>query len=240
MRPSFTFHDCGESALLVEFGEIHSKTLSLAILDVAGQLANAALPGVKECVPALSSLTVFYDPLALPRERLMAETAALLSVQLVPKERGSIFEIPVVYGGEAGPDLDEVAAAAAMAPEEAAQLHASGLYHVYMLGFLPGFAYMGGLPERLRLPRRATPRARVPAGSVAIAADMTAIYPLESPGGWHIIGNTPVKLWDMSRREEPLLKPGDQVRFVCVSRAEAEAYWQRTKAGWLPEPMGAE
>ncbi len=237
MRLSFTFADCGESALLVDFDAPHSKSLSLAILDASERLASAALPGLKECVPALSSLTVFYDPLQLPRERLVAEAGALLSASQPAQERGRTFEIPVLYGGEAGPDLNEVAAQAGLTPEEAVRLHASRLYHVYMLGFLPGFAYMGSLPEQLRLPRRATPRARVPAGSVAIVADMTAVYPLESPGGWHLIGSTPIKLWDMARHEEPLLQPGDRVHFVPVGSAEFAACRERTATGWRPGPV---
>jgi len=237
MRPSFTFFDCGESALLVDFGSHYNKTLSLAILDAAGRLAKTGLVGLRECVPALSSLTVFYDPLQLQRERLAAEVEALFAVSQTIEDRGRTFDIPVLYGGEAGPDLDEVAAKAGIAAEEAARLHASQLYHVYMLGFLPGFAYLGSVPEPLRLPRRATPRARVPAGSVAIASDMTAVYPLESPGGWHLIGSTPVVLWDMARQEEPLLKPGDRVRFVPVDSVEAGALCQRVAAGWKPEPV---
>ena len=236
MRPSFTYIDCGESALLVDFGPRYSKALSLAILDASERLAAARLPGLSECVPALSSLTAFYDPLQLPRDRLAREIETLFAAPEPAACHGRTFNIPVHYGGEGGPDLDRVAEIAGMAPQEAVRLHASPLYHVYMLGFLPGFAYLGNIPEPLRLPRRSTPRARVPAGSVAIAADMTAIYPLESPGGWHLIGHTPVPLWDMARREEPLLKPGDSVRFLPVSCGEAEALARRVVEGWLPEP----
>jgi len=127
-----------------------------------------------------------------------------------------------------------------MTASEAASLHAGQLYQVYMLGFLPGFAYLGDLPEPLQLPRRSTPRARVPSGSVAIAAEMTAVYPLESPGGWHLIGYTPIVLWDIVRQDEPLLKPGDQVRFVEVSSRESEELRDRSAAGWRPEPVGGE
>ncbi len=128
----------------------------------------------------------------------------------------------MAYGGGGGPDLTEAAERAGLSVDDAVALHAGAVYDVYMLGFLPGFAYLGDLPDALRLPRRATPRARVPAGSVAIAAEMTAIYPLESPGGWHLIGSTPVRPWDMSLRREPLFRPGDRVRFQPVSLAEAQ------------------
>ena len=167
----------------------------------------------------------------------MEEAQRLFAVSQTAAGPGRTFEIPVLYGGEAGPDLDEVAARAGIAAQEAARLHASQLYHVYMLGFLPGFAYLGSVPEPLRLPRRATPRARVPAGSVAIASDMTAVYPLESPGGWHLIGSTPVVLWDMARQDEPLLKPGDRVRFVPIDDVEAAGLRLRAAAGWKPEPV---
>ncbi len=240
MRPSFTFFDCAESALLVDFGPNYSKALSLEILNVSEGLARTALSGLKESVPALSSLTVFYDPLTLPKERLTAEIKALCVTQQPAAPGGRTFEIPVIYGGVAGPDLDDVASRAGITASEAASLHAGQLYQVYMLGFLPGFAYLGDLPEPLQLPRRSTPRARVPGGSVAIAAEMTAVYPLESPGGWHLIGSTPVVLWDIARQAEPLLKPGDRVRFVEVSGSEAEELRNRAAAGWRPEPVGGE
>jgi len=237
MRLSFTFFDCAESALLVDFGPDYSKDLSLRILTVSKGLANAALPGLGESLPALSSLTVFYDPSRLPKERLTAEIEALCATERPVADQGQTWEIPVVYGGGSGPDLNEVASRAGITVNEAVRLHTDQLYQVYMLGFLPGFAYLGDLPEPLRLPRRSTPRARVPGGSVAIAAGMTAVYPLESPGGWHLIGATPIVLWDMTREDEPLLKPGDQVRFMEVSSREAEELRRRAADGWRPEPV---
>jgi KipI family sensor histidine kinase inhibitor len=239
MRLSFTFFDCAESALFVDFGPHYSKRLSLAILDAGERLAKSGLHGLKESIPALSSLTVLYDPLQLPKERLVAEIEAICGAGLTAADCGKTWELPVVYGGASGPDLGEVAARAGMSPEDVIALHAAQTYHVYMLGFAPGFVYLGDLPQALRLPRRATPRARLPAGSVAIASDMTSIYPLESPGGWHLIGNTPVALWDMARRDEPLLKPGDHVRFKPVSEAEADALRRLASEGWAPEPMEA-
>ncbi|MGC2630832.1 MAG: 5-oxoprolinase subunit PxpB [Rhodomicrobium sp.] len=240
MRLSFTFFDCAESALLVDFGVRYSKSLSLEILTISEGLAKRELPGMKESIPALSSLTVFYDPLLLSRERLTAEIEAVCSAEQTTALRSRTWELPVIYGGESGPDLEDVASRAGLTASEAASLHAGELYQVYMLGFLPGFAYLGDLPEPLRLPRRSTPRTRVPAGSVAIAAEMTAVYPLESPGGWHLIGYTPIVLWDIARQDEPLLKPGDGVRFVEVDSLEAEELRNRSAAGWRPEPAGRE
>jgi KipI family sensor histidine kinase inhibitor len=237
MRHCPVFFDFTESALLVDFGAGHDKALSLEILDLSERLMQAGLLGLTECIPALSSLTVLYDPLQLPRERLAEEIELLNRSGQAVEDRGQSWEIPVVYGGERGPDLKEVAAHAGLSEGQAAELHASPLYRVYMLGFLPGFAYLGDLPEPLRMPRRKTPRPRIPAGSVAIAADMTAVYPLESPGGWHAIGSAPLTLWDMAREDEPLLKPGDRVRFVPISEAEAEALRAKAAAGWRPEPV---
>jgi KipI family sensor histidine kinase inhibitor len=237
MRLSFTIADCAESALLVQFGSTYPKELGLAILNASERLRVAALPGLRESIPAVSSLTVFYDPLQLPRQRLVAELESLFGRELTSRRAGRTWEIPVVYGGEGGPDLKEAAKFAGLGEDETVSLHSGRLYRVYMLGFLPGFAYLGELPEPLRLPRRAIPRARVPAGSVAIAAEMTAVYPLESPGGWHLIGATPVVLWDMERYDEPLFKPGDWVRFRPISADEAKALRQEAAAGWRPNPV---
>jgi KipI family sensor histidine kinase inhibitor len=237
MRLSFTCFDCAESALFVDFGAQYSKELSLAILDASVRLSAAGLAGFQESIPALSSLTVLYDPLLLPKEVLTAKIEALLGTEHTLLDCGRTFELPIVYGGEGGPDLPEVAEKAGLAPGETISLHEAQTYHVYMLGFAPGFAYLGDLPEALQLPRRATPRARVPAGSVAIASGLTAIYPLESPGGWHLIGFTPILLWDMALWDEPLLRPGDRVRFKSISEREAEALRQRAEAGWRPEPL---
>jgi KipI family sensor histidine kinase inhibitor len=231
MRLYPAFSDCAESALLADFGPQYGKDLSLAILDLCELLMASALPGLKESIPALSTLTLFYDPLLLPRERIVREVQRLCETCGAAPDRGRTWDIPVVYGGQSGADLGDVARLAGLTEEETVALHTGSVYHVYMLGFLPGFAYLGDLPEKLKLPRRATPRARVPAGSVAIAADMTAIYPLESPGGWHLIGRTPFLPWEMNRRQEPLLRPGDRVRFKRVSAAEAGEWRERAGAG---------
>ncbi len=232
LRP--TFSDCAESAMLVDFGTQFDRRLSLSILHVCKLLEASMLPGLKESIPALTSLTVLYDPLELERERIVREIQRLCEACGETADNGRTWEIPVVYGGEGGPDLHDVALRAGITEEEAIALHAGRDYHVYMLGFLPGFAYLGDLPEQLHAPRRATPRACLPAGSVAIAAGMTAIYPLESPGGWHVIGYTPVSPWDLKRRKEPLLVPGDRVRFKQVDVGEAAEISRMAAEGWMP------
>ncbi len=231
MRLYPTFSDCAESAMLVGFGPQYDRQLSLSILQVCKSLAASMLPGLKESIPALSSLTVLYDPLELPRESIVHEIQRLCEACGETPGLGRTWEIPVVYGGDRGPDLQDVALRAGITEEEAIALHVSRDYHVYMLGFLPGFAYLGDLPEQLHAPRRATPRPHLPKGSVAIAAGMTAIYPLGSPGGWHVIGYTPVLPWDMIRQEEPLFLPGDRVRFRQVDAAEIE---RLAAEGWMP------
>jgi KipI family sensor histidine kinase inhibitor len=232
LRPEF--HDCGESALQVDFGSSVNKELSLAILNLSEHLDEVALPGMRESIPAFSTLTIFYDPLVLPKEELMRHVELSCQSARAGGASGRLWTIPVLYGAAVAPDLPEVAAQTGLTQEDVCELHSAQTYHVYMLGFLPGFAYLGDLPKELQLRRRQTPRARVPPGSVAIAAEFTAIYPLESPGGWHLIGYTPIPLWDMTRMKEPLLRPGDSVRFRSIGENEAAELKERLATGWLP------
>jgi KipI family sensor histidine kinase inhibitor len=206
------------------------------ILALATALREKKIAGMIECVPSLSSLTVTFDPLKLDRDFIVSEAAEVYRHMPPSRSAARVWTLPVVYGGTAGPDLGFVAEKARFSEEETVSLHTSVEYTVYTLGFLPGFAYLGDVPDALRLPRRSSPRAAVPAGSVAIAANMTAIYPLESPGGWNIVGRTSVPLWDFARMQEPLLKPGDKVRFQAVPVAEQEAVAARVAQGWLPQP----
>jgi inhibitor of KinA len=131
-----------------------------------------------------------------------------------------VIEIPVCYGGELGPDLDDVAERHAMSADDVIRVHSAGNYLVYMVGFMPGFAYLGGLSERIATPRRNSPRTAVPAGTVGIGGSQTGVYPLESPGGWHLIGRTPVRVFDIGRDPAALLATGDRVRFVSITRAK--------------------
>ncbi len=229
-----TFFDCGESGLLVAFRP-EREDLNLSILRIGERLDASMLPGLKESIPALSSLTVLYDPLALPKQRLVLEIERLCASPESAPARARLWRIPSVYGGASGPDLEHVAKEAGLSEDAVIALHAGQIYEVAMLGFLPGFAYLRELPEKLRVPRRATPRARVPAGSVAIAAGTTAIYPIESPGGWRLIGSTPFPPWDMGRFDKPFLRVGERVQFYPVDAAEAEDFRQRLAEGFIPE-----
>jgi KipI family sensor histidine kinase inhibitor len=172
-------------------------------------------------VPTYRSLMVHYDPLVLSSEAvagLILDAAGHLPED--PREPISVVEIPVLYGGNEGPDLGDVAARAGLREEEVVELHTAGDYLVFMIGFMPGFPYLGGLAPAIATPRLATPRTVVPAGSVGIAGAQTGIYPAESPGGWRLIGRTPVRLFDARLDPPALLQAGDHLRFVPVSRAE--------------------
>jgi inhibitor of KinA len=178
---------------------------------------------VRDAVVGYHTLTVYFDPLAIDARWLEGELSEIAAdPSALVEASGATIEVPVCYGGELGPDLEEVATRVGCLPEEVVELHASREYRVFVVGFVPGFAYMGPVDPRLALPRRSSPRTRVPAGSVAIAAGQTGIYPMETPGGWHLIGRTPVRPFDESRAEPVLFQPGDRVRFRSMTRQEFE------------------
>jgi KipI family sensor histidine kinase inhibitor len=210
------FLSAGDRALVVEFGDHIDRALSEEVLRLASSLRSTELAGVVETVPTFRSLMVHYDPLVTSRGELEGAIASLLDRTPAPRTAATLWRVPVCYEDEFAPDLAEVARLTGLVPAEVVRLHSSVRYHVYMLGFLPGFPYMGDLPAALALPRRADPRVRVPAGSVSIATSLTAIYPYESPGGWHLIGTTPVRLFDIERASPALLAPGDAVLFEPI------------------------
>lgn len=216
--------DAGDAAFTVEFGDRVDPALLAAVqaLDaaIAREQAAGRLPGLIETMPTFRSLTVFFDPLLTGRAALIDALQPLLDAadQPTPVE-GRRWRLPVCYEGEAAPDLAATAAAIGASADEVVALHSGTEFRVYMLGFLPGFPFMGDLPEVLRLPRRPEPRVRVPAGSVAIAGGLSAIYPWESPGGWHLLGRCPAPLFDATREAPSLLAVGDRVRFEPVSMA---------------------
>jgi KipI family sensor histidine kinase inhibitor len=225
------FLSCGDTALCIEFGDSVDRRVSALVLALAHRVEAASVPGVVEMVPTFRSLLIHYDPLVLPQRELKAKLAPLLS-NIEPAEGSDRqWRIPACYDRSLAPDLAEVAARIGMTPEQVVQRHSGATYHVYMVGFLPGYPYMGDLPPELALPRRENPRTKVPPGSVAIATTMTAVYPLESPGGWHLIGRTPVPLWDLRRDPPAILDAGDQVIFEPISLADYEALQARVAAG---------
>jgi inhibitor of KinA len=217
------FLSAGDRALVVEFGDRIDRALSNDVLRLDASLRARGLPGVVETVPTFRSLMVHYDPMATARAELERAITSMLDRQSGPRGAATLWRVPVCYDGEFAPDLAEVAHLIGATPSEVAALHSAARYHVYMLGFLPGFPYMGDLPRQLALPRRADPRLRVPAGSVSIATTLTAIYPYESPGGWHLIGATPIRLFDPARPRPALLQPGDIVQFEPIDPASFAA-----------------
>lgn len=231
------FRACGDGALVVEFGDRIERGLSEAVLGLDARLGARALPGVIETVPTYRSLLIEYDPLVLPPEELEAAVDAALEGEDLDRRPARRFELPVCYEPEVAPDLKEVADRAGLDPDAVVRLHTGVDFHVYMIGFLPGFPYMGDLPEPLVQPRRQEPRVRLPAGSVAIATRMTAIYPIESPGGWHLIGSCPVRLFTPENDPPALLAPGDTVRFKAIDgRALARLTAAVAAGDYVPEP----
>jgi inhibitor of KinA len=211
----------GDACLLVELDARIDPGINARVLQIAAALSAAGVPGVRDVVPGYASVGVHFDPL---RTSLIAIERAIEAAVLRPvadETAGpATVEVPVRYGESFGPDLAEIAAAAGCDEAEVVRLHAGQRYRVYMIGFLPGFAYLGLVPARIALPRHETPRARVPAGSVGIAGEQTGIYPVDSPGGWRIIGRTPWTMFDPRQHPPCPLRPGDSVRFVPIDDAE--------------------
>jgi KipI family sensor histidine kinase inhibitor len=242
--------DAGDAAFTVEFGDAIDPALLAAVqaLDAAISRRQAAggLPGLVETMPTFRSLTVFFDPLVTGREALVDALRPLFdaAAHAAPAE-GRGWRLPVCYADDAGPDLADTARAIGRSVDEVVALHSGAELRVYVLGFLPGFPFMGGLPAELHLPRRAEPRVRVPAGSVAIAGGLTAIYPWESPGGWHLLGRCPVPLFDAARASPSLLAVGDRVRFEPVTTAEYRRLEAALRGGeldpaqWCTDPPEA-
>lgn len=213
--PGAHLEPIADDALRVVFGNVIDDAMLSRVHALSGRLAANRLPGVVDIVPAYASLGVHFDLQQTDADAIAAwignELTASDAGRAAPSAR--VVEIPVVYGGEFGPDLVEAAASLGLAADELAAQHASTVYTVAMIGFAPGFPYLSGLPDALALPRLASPRTRIPAGSVGIGGSQTGIYPRESPGGWRILGRTPLVLFDPQRDPPVLLQPGDRVRF---------------------------
>jgi KipI family sensor histidine kinase inhibitor len=223
----------GDTALTVEFGERIDRATSERVLALHERVARAALPGVVELLPTFRSLMVHYDPARTTHAALADAIAPLAAGLEGVKPAARRWTLPVCYDPSFALDLDEVAARTGLTPAEVIEHHSATTYHVYMIGFLPGYPYVGDLPARLALPRRENPRTQVPAGSVAIATTLSAIYTLASPGGWHILGRTPAALWSRRRTPPAVLAPGDQVRFAPIGMAEFERLAAQAAAGQL-------
>jgi inhibitor of KinA len=214
------FLAAGDTALVVEFGTIVDPALIAAVQALDRAVAIARLPGVVETVPSFRSLMIHYDPLVTSSAALAEAIAGLERVETGPGEAVRHWSLPCCYAAEFGPDLDHVAEATGLDTGGIIEAHAATDFTVAMLGFLPGCPFLSGLDKRFDLPRRTEPRTRLAGGSVAVAQALSVIYPTESPGGWHLIGNCPLKLFDPGRSPPALLAPGDRVRFRPIDAAE--------------------
>lgn len=230
----FQIYSLSEQAVTIEFGDEISENLLRQISNFNKTLHAYPFIGLKTTIPAYCTLTVVYDPLAVINSTLKGKNVFEKLVNYLNSlteklqhgsfSSGEIITIPVFYGDEFGPDIEEVASVNELTVDEVIRLHTSVKYKVYMIGFVPGFAYLGGMSAKLISPRKGQPRAVIPAGSVGIAGQQTGIYPLETPGGWQIIGKSPVKLFDVLRSQPSLLKAGDEVIFTSITRQEFNDY----------------
>ena len=207
----------GDSCVAIQFAAGIDASVNARCIALAESLDARALPGVRDVVPTYNAVTIHFDPLQTHTPTLYASLeSAARDDAITPQLEARTVEVPVKYGGEHGPDLAAVADFATCSEGDVVRLHTSIVYRVYMLGFLPGFAYMGSVDARIAMPRLDTPRMRVEAGSVGIAGAQTGIYPFDSPGGWRIVGRTSERPFDPMRTQPFLLKAGDLVKFVAV------------------------
>ncbi|PPA69894.1 5-oxoprolinase subunit PxpB [Jeotgalibacillus proteolyticus] len=233
---NYSLHPLGDQAILIEFPQEVNEEIHSLVQGVKGRIEKEKWEWAVEVVPAFASIAIHYDIRklqiqSLPYSFVEAEVKKLLF------DGGSMAEasfrevsIPVLYGGKKGPDLEEVASHNGLTPEEVIELHTSGEYIVYMLGFAPGFPYIGGLNEKIATPRKSKPRLKIPVGSVGIAGKQTGVYPIETPGGWQLIGQTPDALFRPQNEEEPtLLKAGDRIRFYAITEEEFTQRQERTR-----------
>lgn len=219
--PDIRILTAGDSALLIEFGKEINPETNRKITAIVQLMREQHIEGIVDVIPAFCSLLINYDPRVLSYEELKERMENLLKMETKTETtRKRIFEIPVCYGGEYGPDIDNIAEHAGLSVNEVIKIHSSKDYLIYMLGFLPGFTYLGGLDERIHTPRLASPRLTIRAGSVGIGGSQTGIYPLDSPGGWQLMGLTPVRTYDPERQTPILVEAGDYIRFIPIDEEE--------------------
>ncbi len=226
-EPAYRIFSSGDSAITLDFGNLIDESINRRVMALFKLLQNHPLPGMTEAVPAYSSITIYYDVAQLRKkiahdktinEWMEEELRKKLQQPLQVDDVSSrTITVPVCYDKEFALDIEEITSIKNISVNELIQIHTSNVYRVYMLGFLPGFAYMGEVNEKLETPRKQQPRQKVEAGSVGIAGKQTGIYPFSSPGGWQIIGRTPLKLFDTNKKEPNLLKAGDDVKFISIT-----------------------
>jgi len=228
----FSIQPLGDTGIIIQFGTEISEAIYQQIRQYVYWLEQSCIEGIVEWVPAYTTLAVFYRPNIISYDELSQKLLKIgEKIESMPVPDPIVIEIPTLYGKEAGPDIQFVAETNGLSEEEVVKIHSSSDYLIYMIGFVPGFPYLGGMDKRIAAPRKKTPRSRIPAGSIGIAGEQTGIYPLETPGGWQIIGRTPVKLYDPQKQDPILLKAGDYIRFVPITEREYEKIEQQVLKG---------
>ena len=220
MKP--TISPVGDRAISIDFGQVIDPTINRHIRQTIERIKELQLEGIIELVPTYCALLVEYDAMLYSYSEIcnIIEPTLEEGMTDTTNELVTVVEVPTVYGGEFGPDLSFVASHNHLSEDEVISIHSGTDYLVYMLGFIPGFSYLGGMDSRIATPRLSSPRTVIPAGSVGIAGEQTGTYPSDSPGGWQIIGRTPVTMYDMSKAQAALLKAGDYVRYVPIDESE--------------------
>ncbi len=221
MDKDYTIKPSGDCALLIEFGNEISEEVNKRVAILKACIEEAQIAGIVECIPTYRSLSVLYKPCEIAFDDLKKKMEAFIeNAGLSTEALGKVYIVPVCYGGEYGPDLQNVGAMNKMEIEEVIATHVSVDYRIYMIGFTPGFPYLGGMSQSIASPRLKKPRTKIYAGSVGIAGEQTGIYPIDSPGGWQIIGRTPLKLFDINREDPILIEAGNYIRFVEIDLEE--------------------
>jgi inhibitor of KinA len=228
----YRYIECGDSALIIKTGDDISMATNSVVRKLLVLIEDHKIEGVIDIIPSYNELMVYYEPGVISHDRLRTYLNSLtLSLEEVELPAADVVHIPVLYGGEAGPDFHDVAEINQLTENQVIKIHCSVDYYVYMLGFTPGFCYLGGMDERIAAPRKKTPRLSIPAGSVGIAGRQTGVYPIDSPGGWQLIGITPLKLFDLARRPEFLIRSGDYIKFFPVDHREYNDIKAQLKEG---------
>jgi len=211
----------GDRALVVEFGDKIEEQVNSKIRSLTVAIEQEGIIGINETVPTYRSLMVIYDPMIIELDELIGAIKSIISrMHELKLPDAKVIEIPTLYGGEYGSDIEFVADHNKISIDEVIKIHTDVEYLIYMIGFTPGFPYLGGMSDKIEAPRLQNPRAKIPVGSVGIAGKQTGIYPIESPGGWQLIGRTPVKLYDPYRKDPVLLNAGDYIKFVQIDENE--------------------
>ncbi len=228
----FQYIPSGDSAIIIKAGSDISEEINGTVRKLLVIIEKQKIKGIIDFIPSYNELMVCYDPLSINFKELLIVLRSLeTEIENTELPQSLVIHVPVLYGGESGPDIEEVSDFSGLSMEEIVKIHSSDSYLVYMLGFTPGFCYLGGMDERIATPRKQSPRLKIPAGSVGIADKQTGIYPIESPGGWQLIGKTPLRLFDPAKRPEFLISAGDRIKFYPVTEDDFKNIARKVNEG---------